>query len=109
MREIIFLNETGLLFGKKDVYYNYDKFKNKEIKLCVITGYSGSGKSTLGREIANRLDAEYCDLDKVIKNWYWDDDALSRSAGVIRGFFKGPGKKFRYPTKQAYIDVHGKD
>ena len=63
----------------KDRYYNMDKWKKSAGKnILYITGISGSGKSTLGKEIANKYNAEYIDMDIFmdgIKNKHiqWSD------------------------------------
>ena len=80
------VEETGYLpqpivFSDNDVYVNFEKFKNKEIKTCLITGLSGSGKSTLGKKIAEAHNAYYVATDTISfkissyspehANWTW--------------------------------------
>lgn len=48
----------------KDYYYNMDKWKKERGKnILYVTGLSGSGKSTLGKELSNKYNAEYIDMD----------------------------------------------
>ena len=56
------LNES-ILFSGKDIYKDFDKFKNGESNILLITGLTGSGKSTLANKLASEHNAEYIELD----------------------------------------------
>ena len=88
-----------------DIYYNKDKFDSGEINLCFITGHSGSGKSTMGYELMDdNKKLETYGLDDIIANWAYSDKNLEQYGDMIAKFFKGPGKKFRYHSKQEWLD-----
>ena len=56
----------NIIFNDNDVYCNLDRFKNKDINICFVTGFSGSGKSTLARAFASKNHATYVELDYLI-------------------------------------------
>lgn len=99
---IQFLNENKIK-NEKDLYYNKDKFDSGEINLCFITGHSGSGKSTMGRNMSSDK-VEHYELDDVISNWNFSDSNLKEYGDLIYSFFKGPGKDFRYTSKEDWIN-----
>lgn len=97
--------QEGYVKNVKDIYYNKDKFDSGEINLCFITGHSGSGKSTMGYKLMNDdKKLETYGLDDIIANWSYSDDNLKQYGDMISSFFKGPGKKFRYHSKQDWLD-----
>lgn len=48
-------------------------------KYILVTGKQGSGKSTIARKIADTLDYEYIDVDKVQHMIYEDKDILDKT------------------------------
>ena len=90
----------GYLLNRKDIYYNKDKFDSGEINLCFITGHSGSGKTTMGRYMQNKKNVETYGLDDLIANYNFSDDNLKEYGDLIYSYFKGPGRKYRYHSKE---------
>lgn len=96
---IIRVNESTLLenvlFNRKDIYYNKDKFESGEINLCFITGHSGSGKSTMGRSMQEKYNVEHYELDdlQLIADHFTLDN-LKEYGDLIYSYFTGPGKQF---------------
>ena len=83
--------------NESDVYYNKDKFDNKEINICFITGLSGSGKSTMAKNMSNK-NIEHYELDDVLFNFKFSYEKLKEYGDLIYTFFKGPGKKYKYES-----------
>ena len=82
---------------QKDLYYNKDKFENGEINLCFVTGLSGSGKSTYSKNLAEKYNAEYVNLDIVIYNKEkFTMDELKKESKLIYSFFNTCGKKYYF-------------
>lgn len=92
------VNESYII-NQKDILYNKDKFDSGEINLCFITGFCGSGKSSLGRDLSKQKVYHY-ELDDVLMNWNFTDNQLHQYGDLIDSYFKGPGKKYRYYTKE---------
>lgn len=50
--------------GSNDlIYHNFEDFKSGKCNFCFVTGLSGSGKSTLAKQLAEKYNAEYIELD----------------------------------------------
>lgn len=98
VNEAVFKNED-------DIYYNKDKFDSGEINLCFIIGLSGSGKSTMahGMESSN---VEAYEMDDVCHSWNFSDDNFKEYGSLIHTFFQGPGKKYRFSTRQEFDDKY---
>jgi HAD superfamily hydrolase (TIGR01509 family) len=98
VNEAVFKNED-------DIYYNKDKFDSGEINLCFIIGLSGSGKSTMahGMESSN---VEAYEMDDVCHSWNFSDDNFKEYGSLIHTFFQGPGKKYRFLTRQEFDDKY---
>lgn len=98
VNESVFKNED-------DIYYNKDKFDSGEINLCFIIGLSGSGKSTMahGMESSN---VEAYEMDDVCHSWNFSDDNFKEYGSLIHTFFQGPGKKYRFSTRQEFDDKY---
>lgn len=98
VNEAVFKNED-------DIYYNKDKFNSGEINLCFIIGLSGSGKSTMahGMESSN---VEAYEMDDVCHSWNFSDDNFKEYGSLIHTFFQGPGKKYRFLTRQEFDDKY---
>lgn len=78
----------SVLFNKKDSYYNLNNWKTgKENNILFICGHSGSGKSTLGREIANKYNAIFIELDEYLRGQYceprWNPHASNTREDII--------------------------
>lgn len=91
--------------NKDDIYYNKDKFDSGEINICFIIGLSGSGKSTMahGMESSN---VEAYEMDDVCSSWNFSDDNFKEYGSLIHTFFQGPGKKYRFSTRQEFDDKY---
>ena len=91
--------------NKDDIYYNKDKFDSGEINICFIIGLSGSGKSTMahGMESSN---VEAYEMDDVCSSWNFSDDNFKEYGSLIHTFFQGPGKKYRFSTRQEFEDKY---
>ena len=91
--------------SEDDIYYNKDKFDSGEINLCFIIGLSGSGKSTMahGMESSN---VEAYEMDDVCHSWNFSDDNFKEYGSLIHTFFQGPGKKYRFSTRQEFDDKY---
>lgn len=98
----IHINES-VIISNKDIYYNKDKFDSGEINLCFITGHSGSGKSTMGRDMQSD-NIEHYELDDVMANYNFSDENLKEYGDLIYSYFKSPGKKFRYHSKDEFMN-----
>lgn len=98
----IHINESKII-SDKDIYYNKDKFDSGEINLCFITGHSGSGKSTMGRNMQSD-NIEHYEMDDIMTNFNFSDSNLKEYGDLIYSYFKGPGKKFRYHSKDEYMN-----
>ena len=81
---------TNFLISENDIYVNMDKWLNKEVNICFVTGFSGSGKSTLAKKFALKNGAIYVETDMLIyygmrheftKKELWDDH--SRAAEIL--------------------------
>ena len=84
---ISLLNES-IFKDEPDIYYKKDKFDNKEINLCFITGLSGSGKSTMGSNMEeDSSDVEHVDLDNVFFQFTKKVKALDISSSMYNSFF----------------------
>lgn len=95
----------NIIRNVEDIYYNKDKFDSREINLCFITGLSGSGKSTMGYKLMDDdKKVETYELDDVIANWDFSDDNLKQYGDLIYSFFKGIGKKYRYTSKEDWLN-----
>lgn len=98
-------NESSLLenviFNRKDIYWNKDKFNSGEINLCFITGHSGSGKSTMGRNLSGEK-VDYYELDDLVANYNFSDENLKEYGDLIYSFFKGPGKSYRFTSRKEF-------
>ena len=94
----------SVMLTKQDIYYNKDKFDNGEINLCFITGHSGSGKTTMGYALEKSHKAEHYQLDDVLANWDFSDNNLKEYGDLIYSFFTSIGKKYRYRTRQEWLD-----
>jgi ribosomal protein S18 acetylase RimI-like enzyme len=65
------LFEENVVFDRKDLYINMDKFESGKSNIILITGFSGSGKTTLAKQLASKYKCEdYIELD--ILEWYFD-------------------------------------
>ena len=99
------INESSLLenviFNRKDIYWNKDKFNSGEINLCFITGHSGSGKSTMGRNLSGEK-VDYYELDDLVANYNFSDENLKEYGDLIYSFFKGPGKSYRFTSRKEF-------
>lgn len=98
----IHINES-VIISDKDIYYNKDKFDSGEINLCFITGHSGSGKSTMGRDMQSD-NIEHYEMDDIMTNFNFSDNNLREYGDLIYSYFKGPGKKFRYHSRDEYMN-----
>ena len=67
------LNEVNYIFSKEDKYYNFDNWKRR----LYIVGLSGSGKTTLGKQLSEKYNVPYIELDnffqKIFINKYGKD------------------------------------
>jgi len=67
------LNEVSYIFTKEDKYYNFDNWKRR----LYIVGLSGSGKTTLGKQLSEKYNVPYIELDnffqKIFINKYGKD------------------------------------
>ena len=97
----VHINES-VIISNKDIYHNKDKFDSGDINLCFITGHSGSGKSTMGRDMQSE-DIEHYEMDDVMTNYNFSDANLKEYGDLIYSYFKGPGKRFRYFSKDEYL------
>lgn len=96
------INE-GYIKSDKDIYYNKYKFDSGEINLCFITGQSGSGKTTMAGKMTN----DFIQLDDLAQNDLFSDENLKEYGNLIYSFFKGQGKKYRFPNginREDYIN-----
>lgn len=55
----------NIIFNRDDIEYNIDDFKTGKSNVLLITGFSGSGKSTLGKQLSNKYNAEYIEIDLI--------------------------------------------
>ena len=96
------INE-GYIKSDKDIYHNKYKFDSGEINLCFITGQSGSGKTTMASKMTN----DFIQLDDLAQNDLFSDENLKEYGNLIYSFFKGQGKKYRFPNginREDYIN-----
>ena len=63
-----YFNEN-LVFNKKDLEINLDKFESGEKNILLITGFSGSGKSTLAKSLSSKYKCANYELDCL--NFYY--------------------------------------
>jgi len=67
------LNEVNYIFSKEDKYYNFDNWKRR----LYIVGLSGSGKTTLGKQLSEKYNVPYIELDnffiKIFKDKFGKD------------------------------------
>ena len=105
---ISLLNES-IFKDEPDIYYKKDKFDNKEINLCFITGLSGSGKSTMGSNMEeDSSDVEHVDLDNVFFQFTKKVKALDISSSMYNSFFNtDKGKKYKELDKKYCITKSG--
>ena len=109
--------ETGIepqpvVFSNDDIYVNFDKFKSRKAKTCLITGLSGSGKSTLAKKLAERLGAYYVATDVISfgisslhperANW----DYIKENDRYLYRYFKEKGLQ---PDCLQKYDWHGEE
>lgn len=73
----------NMITSGKDIYINFNKWRNEEINKLLIIGLSGSGKSTLSRKLAKNYDCAYIDLDKFRGNVWYTDEQLKEIAPYI--------------------------
>ena len=99
----------SVIFDRKDIYHNRDKFESGEINLCFITGHSGSGKSTMGKSLSSKDSTEYFELDDVVANYNFSDDNLKEYGDLIYSFFKSSGKPYRFTSRKEFEDTDFKD
>ena len=57
------IKESGIIFSRDDIYYNFEDFQNKKSNLVIVLGVSGSGKTTLSCQLAQQYNAELLSLD----------------------------------------------
>ena len=88
------INEN-IIFNKKDLEYRLNDFINGNVNVALIVGFLFFFKSTLGKELAKKVNADYCELDKLIFNWDYSDKDLDKLGELSYKFFKGIGKKYR--------------
>lgn len=68
INEPIMIDEN-IIFDKKDIVFNLDKWDSGQCNIIFITGLSGSGKSTMANELAEQYDAKILRLD-YFQNYY---------------------------------------
>ena len=68
LREDATLVNESILLDDKDFTYNLDKWENKEVPILFIGGLMGSGKSTLAKQLANKYNAQYVEMDIISAN-----------------------------------------
>lgn len=73
----------GFLFSNKNLYINYESFKNGTSNVCLVTGLSGSGKTTLGSKIANENRAELIELDMFEQCYIFENDDQLKECGQV--------------------------
>lgn len=57
----------GYVFSDKNLLYKFEEWKSGKNKVLLVTGYSGSGKTALGKQIAEKYNAEYNELDTEVR------------------------------------------
>ena len=97
----------SIAINEKDIYYNKDKFDSGEINLCFITGLSGSGKSTMGKNMEDKDNAEWYQLDdlRAIKDHFTMDN-LKEYGDLMYSYFNGIGKKYYVSDKEALEHIN---
>lgn len=63
--------------------------------MLALVGLPGSGKSTVGRQLARRLQLDFCDADKLIEE---------RLGCAIRAYFEREGEERFRDVEEALID-----
>lgn len=53
-------------YEREDIFINIDNWSTGSDNILYVTGISGSGKSTIAKEIADKYNAEYIELDYVM-------------------------------------------
>jgi adenylate kinase family enzyme len=53
----------SLFISDDNIYYNFDKWKNGETNVLLITGYSGGGKTTLSKKLAREYHCKCIEID----------------------------------------------
>ena len=70
------IKSMNVFFSEDDVEINLRKFINRQIPILYVTGIPGSGKSTTAKDICNKMEATYIELDQLHLNptlkIYWN-------------------------------------
>ena len=72
-----------------DIYHNIDLWESGKSNVIWITGMSGSGKSTIAKEIADEYNAEYVELDNLLRVKIRNSDTIDN--GLIDSYIKSVG------------------
>ena len=72
-----------------DIYHNIDLWESGKSNVIWITGMSGSGKSTIAKEIADEYNAEYVELDNLLRAKIRNSDTIDN--GLIGSYIKSVG------------------
>ena len=72
-----------------DIYHNIDLWESGKSNVIWITGMSGSGKSTIAKEITYEYNAEYVELDNLLRAKIRNSDTIDN--GLIDSYIKSVG------------------
>jgi len=90
------VNENWI-FSKDDIYINFEIWKPNKNNILYITGLSGSGKSTLAKEIADKYNAEYVELDilelSCFRNEKISSDYQSKQTELMKEYWNSTDHK----------------
>ena len=64
-----FIQEVNYFLSDGNKYYNFKKFTQDINGKLFIVGLSGSGKTTIGKDLSNKFNSSYYNLDDIDRNY----------------------------------------